>query len=106
MNFAGLYLDLILRERQWSWALVGIFYLLIALLVRILIFRGVIQETKRIDPQLYSGVKKAYLQHSAGGWIVFAISFLLVIAVWMGWKGPAIGRGVCGRSVRRAAGWS
>ena len=86
MDFAKLYIDLMLAERQWSWAIVGILYLVLAIFIRILIFRKMIREAKQIDPNLYSTVKGIYLKNSLSGWILYFISFLLVIVMWLGWK--------------------
>ena len=82
------YLDLILAERSWSWSLVAMAYLVVTLLVRQLVFRRVVRETRRLDPNVYSAVKKFYLRTSLGGWMVYLLSLLLVIAVWVAWKGP------------------
>jgi magnesium-transporting ATPase (P-type) len=87
MDFANFYFEVIRVERHWSWALIGIFYLVLAIGTRLLIFRKIVQDTKKIDLQLYSSVTKLYLKNSTAGWILFFISFLLVVAFWMGWKG-------------------
>jgi len=88
MDFAGFYVDVILSERQWSWALVGILYLLLAIFSRLLIFHKMVKEAKQIDPNLYSAVKAIYLKNSISGWILFLISFLYVVVTWLGWKEP------------------
>lgn len=82
------YLDLLLTERYWSWAFVGMDYLIFTLIVRSLIFAKVVRGTKELEPQLYSSVKKLYQENSLGGWSLFLISFLLVIVAWLGWPGP------------------
>ena len=86
MDFAKLYIDLMLAERQWSWAIVGILYLILAIFFRLLIFRKMIREAKQIDSNLYLTVKRIYLKNSFSGWILYFISFLLVIVMWLGWK--------------------
>lgn len=86
MDFAKFYIDLVLAERQWSWAIVGILYLVLAVIVRLLIFRKMIREAKQIDSSLYSSIKGIYLKNSLSGWILYFISFLLVIVMWLGWK--------------------
>ena len=92
MDFAKLYFDLILAERQWSWAIVAILYLMLAILVRLVIFRKIIHEAKQIDSSLYSTVKGIYLKNSYSGWILYFISFLLVIVLWLGWKNSPLGK--------------
>ena len=93
MSWAKFYVDLVLGQRQWSRAIVGIAYLMGTLLIRTAFFRGLAQETKRIDPHLYSEVKSHYLKNCTAGWVVFFISFLLVTGVWIGWKTSLIERG-------------
>ena len=89
MEFVTSYLHLILSERQWSWTLVGAGYLIVTLFVRTLIFRKIVREAKAIDLNLYSTVRGLYLKNSSSGWILFSISFLLVIVMWIeGGKSP------------------
>lgn len=80
------YWDLILSNRQWSWTLVGSAYLIAALFIRHLLFRNILHETKELDRGLYSEVLRLYLKHSLAGWVFFALSFLLVVCLWLGWK--------------------
>ncbi len=80
------YWDLIFSQRQWSWTLVGSAYLIAALFLRFLLFRGTLRETKELDKGLYSEVLRLYLKHSVTGWVFFALSFLLVICLWRGWR--------------------
>ena len=78
------YFNLILTERQWSWALVGILYLVITLLIRLFVFRVIAGETRALDGSVYSSVRTLYQKNSIGGWVLFATSFLLVVTVWIG----------------------
>ena len=88
MDFARFYTDLVLTQRQWSWAVVGIVYLVLTIFARLLIFRKMVGEVRQIDPNLYSAVREIYLKNSLPGWILFLVSFLLVIVMWVGWRGP------------------
>jgi len=83
-NFARNYPVFILSDREWSWTVIGAVYLAATLFVRLIVFRKIVQETKQIDPNLYSSVRSLYLKHSLGGWILFTISFILVTTVWLG----------------------
>ena len=87
MNFQT-YSQMILTERQWSWTLVGAGYLMVAVILRSILFRRILRESKEIDRGLHSEVLKVYLRHSLAGWILFALSFFLVVAIWIGWKTP------------------
>ncbi len=78
------YLDLIFLEKQWSWTLLGIGYLITSLFIRSLFFRTLVRETKTADSNLYSAVRAAYLKNSVAGWIFFFMSFLSVIVAWLG----------------------
>jgi tryptophan-rich sensory protein len=68
-------------------------YLVTSLIVRQIIFRGVLKETKRLDPNVYHAVKKIYLRQSIPGWIVYMLSLLLVIAAWIAWEEPSLNLG-------------
>lgn len=76
------YASVILNERQWTWSLTAIIYLIVTLLVRSSVFDNLVVGTRRIDPQIYSAVKTFYYKRSAGGWIALAISFILVSGGW------------------------
>ncbi len=92
MDFIHFSTALITSEKQWSWTLVGIVYLVGALFIRSLFFRFPVRETKEIDASLYSAVKTIYLKNSGLGWVLFSISFLLVIATWLEWQSVASDR--------------
>ena len=85
MNPLKIYLTSILTERQWSWALAGAAYLVVALFLRSLLFRSILREMKELDRHLYSETLRIYLRYSIVGWVLFAISFLLFITLWIGW---------------------
>ena len=92
INTYKAYLEIILYDRVWSWSLVGAVYLAVASLIRFFFFHGLTNELRQVDRGLYAEAMKTYLRHSLGGWVIFVISFLLFIAVWVGWKGPFIER--------------
>lgn len=93
VNAAKFYADLIVSERTWSWAVVGIVYLVGTLFIRSAIFRGLVRETKQTDPHLYSETKRLYLKNCITGWVVFSVSFFLIIGVWIGWKNSLVEKG-------------
>ena len=80
------YFDLIMNERQWSWTVIGAAYLLLALTIRLILFQGILKESKQIDRSLHSETLRLYLKHSLAGWVLFAFSLILVVALWIGWK--------------------
>ncbi len=89
-DFPKLYFDAVLMERGWSWSVIGIIYLIMTILVRQFVFRSLIQNTRGFDANVYSHVKSLYLRNSTPGWILYFISFLLVIVSWVAWKGQKI----------------
>ncbi len=93
MDWAKFYFDLTTTERQWSWAIIGIIYLLGTIFTRMAVFHRLVKETKRMDPHLYSEVRNLYLRNCTPGWIVFSVSFFLVIGTWVGWKSSSIEAG-------------
>ena len=84
------YLNLIMRERQWSWTLIAADYLVLALMIRFLLFRRTLKETKQIDRHLYSEVLKIYLRHSIAGWLALVFSIFLVVMFWIARKDLSI----------------
>lgn len=80
------YLNMILTERQWSWTLIGACYLVITLFLRSILFRGILRESRAIDRSFHSEALRLYLKRSLAGWILFGLSFLVVVAIWIGWK--------------------
>ena len=86
------YFDLILHERQWSWTVIGATYLLLALVIRSILFQSILKESKQIDRSLHSETLRLYLKHSLTGWVLFAFSLSLVGALWIGWKTPPVNK--------------
>lgn len=80
------YLDLILSERYWSWTLVGIVYLLVSLSLRQVFLGKILCEAKNLESSLYSLAKHFYFRNSLAGWIFYILSFLLLVAGWIGWR--------------------
>ena len=80
-----IYFDLMAAERYWSWSAVGIIYLLTTLVVRYLVFSRVFSKTKQAAPNAFPLIKHTYLKNSLPGWILYALSFLLLMVVWVGW---------------------
>ena len=75
--------EVLLVERQWSWAVIGIVYLVLTVVIRQLFFRPLVREAKEVDPAIYPVVRGLYLKKSLTGWILYAGSFFLALAAWM-----------------------
>ena len=76
------YFDLILTQRDWSWAVVGIVYLIIALTIRGWFLNPLVRRSKDLEKKYYHDLKKVYLEKSVWGWLLFLISFLIVVFLW------------------------
>ena len=89
MNLARFYLDQVVSQREWSWSVIGICYLLLSLSIRQLLLRKVVKATKDLGNDIFIGIRNAYLRESWGGWSIYLMSFLTVTTIWVGWKALA-----------------
>jgi len=69
-------------NRVWSWAVVGIAYLLVFLLVRGFFFHPLIKCARSLSSKWYHEIKKVYTKKCIPGWIVFLVSLLILIFFW------------------------
>lgn len=76
------YWDIILTERSWSWTLIAIGYLAIALNIRALFLHPIKRKLKDLDKTFQSKIKRQYLKHSILGWMLFFIPLILSIIYW------------------------
>jgi phosphoglycerol transferase MdoB-like AlkP superfamily enzyme len=74
--------EMILTQRTWSWALIGIGYLLVFLLVRSFFLNALIKRARPLNSKWYHEIKKVYTKKCIAGWILFLISFLILIFFW------------------------
>ncbi|GEM_PF-6595099 len=80
-----IYFDLMAAERYWSWSAVGMVYLVFTLIVRYLVFSRIFPKAKQAAGDAFPLIKHTYLKNSLPGWILYAISFLLLMVVWIAW---------------------
>ena len=80
-NLATLW-NMLLTQRTWSWTVIGIGFLLVFLLVRSFFLRGLIKRARALNSKWFHEIKKAYTKKCIGGWVLFLISFLMVIFFW------------------------
>ena len=76
------YIDFILSQRDWSWTVVGVMYLLAAGLVRSWFLSPVSAQLRTLESALKRKVEFAYLKESLLGWIFFFIPLALIILTW------------------------
>jgi hypothetical protein len=61
---------------------IGIGYLFLFLLVRSFFLHGLIKRSRALNSKWYHEIKKIYMKKCIGGWIVFLVSFLILIFFW------------------------
>ena len=81
VNLTNLW-SMILTERTWSWAVVGIGFLLTFLVVRSFFLHPLIKRAKALNSKWYHEIKKVYMKKCIAGWILFLTSFLILIFFW------------------------
>lgn len=76
------YLEIILQERNWSWALLGMVYLLAAMMVRGWVMAPLVSRAKELEREHWQRIKWHYLRHAALGWFFFLVPLFLLIMLW------------------------
>jgi hypothetical protein len=76
------YWDMILLQRDWSWTLVALVYILAGILIRSWFIGPVFDKAKCLDKDLYHQIKKTYFQKSFVGWLAFYLPLTMVVALW------------------------
>jgi hypothetical protein len=74
--------NMVLTQRAWSWAVIGIGYLLVFLLVRSFFLHGLIKRARALNSKWFHEIKKVYMKKCLAGWILFLVSFLILIFFW------------------------
>ena len=74
--------NMVLTQRTWSWTVIGIEYLLAFLLVRSFFLHELIKRARSLNSKWYHEVKKVYMKKCLSGWILFLVSFLILIFFW------------------------
>jgi len=77
------YWETIQNERQWSWSLVALVFILAALLIRQVIFQNLFFRIKRIPREFSTFIRMEYQKRAVFGWISFGISVGLVTWLWV-----------------------
>jgi len=72
----------VLTQREWSWAVLGIVYLLLFLVIRSFFLHQLIKNAKGLNSKWYREIKKVYAKKCAAGWVFFLISLLMMIYFW------------------------
>lgn len=75
-------IDLIFREREWSWSLIGLLSIFFALGLRALFLRNILHSMKIRNKSWYRRTLMYYQKRSALGWVFFGLFILGVILLW------------------------
>ncbi len=81
-EYLASFFGIIFLERNWSWALIAILFLLIALMVRGWFLSPLVNRARALDKKRYSKLKSAYLKQSIWGWLLMINSTALVALAW------------------------
>jgi hypothetical protein len=74
--------DMVLTQRAWSWAVIGIGYLIVFLCIRSFFLHTLIKRARALNSKWFHEIKKVYGRKCFSGWILFAISFLMLVFFW------------------------
>ena len=74
--------EMILTQRAWSWAIIGIGYLIAFLCVRSFFLHTLIKRARALNSKWFHEIKKVYAKKCFSGWILFAVSFLMLVFLW------------------------
>ena len=76
------YLDMILKERSWSWAVICLLYILAALFVRGWFTGSATAQIKLLDRPTSHALMSYYVKASIWGWLFFLIPLILIVIYW------------------------
>lgn len=76
------FIHVVLTQRDWSWTLVGIVYLILGLSVRSWFLSPLIRKASSLEKKQNREIKKLYLEHSLIGWFFFLVPFFILTALW------------------------
>ena len=82
MNDLSTMWNMVLTQRAWSWALIGILHLVLFLCLRSFFFGPILRRAKALNSKWYHEFKKYYSKRSLAGWVFYLLSLLLVIFAW------------------------
>lgn len=72
----------IFNERDWSWSVIGLLSILIALGVRTLFLKDILRSMKIRNKSWYKRTLAYYQKKSLVGWIFFGLFILGIILLW------------------------
>jgi hypothetical protein len=76
------YIEVIFNERTWSWAVLGIIYILLGMFIRGIFLNGLFIRLKGAGKTLSHEVRRGYLRRSVAGWLLFFLPMAVFIIFW------------------------
>lgn len=74
--------NLMINDRDWSWSVIGILYLILTLIIRNAFMRPLNVHLKELKRRWGKEIKDAYSKHSIVGWFFYFVSFGGVLFAW------------------------
>lgn len=81
VNFTNFW-NILSTQRAWSWAVIGMGYLLVFLIARSFFLQGLIKRARSLNSKWFHEIKKVYMKKCIAGWILFLATFLILIFFW------------------------
>ncbi len=76
------YWEAIQHQREWSWSLMAICFLVIALFLRHIVLHRVFQKLKSMPRELRKNIQANYTKRSVIGWILFVLAIGFASMLW------------------------
>jgi hypothetical protein len=75
--------EMILIDRTWSWSIIGMLYLGLTLIIRNWFMSSIIKRAKELKGRWFQDIKDLYLKRALAGWILYLISFAIILLLWI-----------------------
>ena len=76
------YWDLVQNQREWSWSIAAMGFLLAALALRHIVLHNVFRKLKQMPRDLRQNIQINYTKRSIPGWILFVLAIAFATALW------------------------
>lgn len=76
------YLQAIVDQKEWSWALIAFLYFIVLLFIRTITIKSIIRKSKALERKNYHEIKTNYLNKCGPGWFFIILSTSIIAFVW------------------------
>ncbi|MBI4387762.1 MAG: hypothetical protein HY582_01800 [Candidatus Omnitrophica bacterium] len=73
---------MIQSQKEWSWSLAAISFLVLALVLRHIVLHHVFRKLKQMPRDLRRNIQNNYAKRSILGWILFSASIAIATVLW------------------------